>query len=584
MEVSQMIIDEAQVLIPGGEVFKCKYVGKIENREVEKVRVVQNTSGEDSSTDVERLSPRVVFLSETKKSKVDMELTLNRKGRSGGLALLWDRFADLQFLSSSFHHIDVTIQWSINEPVCRFLGIYGWTKTQYKLRIGKLVCDLKPNSPLPWLVGGDLNKIFNNVEKGGVNQIPTWSRFGRLSRIVIYMHWIFRDMILLGGMDKGTFVPWRRGFFGNVRVEIKKLEAQLKGTVDARSRKNILTSIGEWRKREEVLWWQRARIDFLKYGNSNTRWFHSRASMRRARNHIDGLLNADNILCGSLEMALVILPMPIHLTDLKVSDLIETQSGSWHESMLCEILMPCDVEAILDVPLCDSWPSDKLVWHFTASGDFMIQLTYHLILNHRLCDTGFHPTVPRSYGGNFGPSKYPQNSGNIAKRVPAFDMGCAICGASEDSDVHALLHCPLARTIWEGSKVDSRFWDVNVRTMVDCFQEAVVNMGVDEVGEFLAILEHQGLHEGAAPDAHVLWKPPAPGCFKLNFDGGKTSASGRGCGIVIRSCDGDIIFAGVDQGGGFAGPEVEEARACLFGFKFAYLGLSVLLILVSKLL
>ena len=78
--------------------------------------------------------------------------------------------------------------------------------------------------------------------------------------------------------------------------------------------------------------------------------------------------------------------------------------------------------------------------------------------------------------------------GNIAKRVLVFDMGCAICGASEDFDVHALLHCPLARTIWEGSKVDSRFWDVNVRTMVDCFQEAIVNMGVDEVGEFLAIL------------------------------------------------------------------------------------------------
>ena len=48
-----MIIDDAQVLIPRGEVFKCKHDGKIENREVEKVRVVQNTSGEDSSTDAE---------------------------------------------------------------------------------------------------------------------------------------------------------------------------------------------------------------------------------------------------------------------------------------------------------------------------------------------------------------------------------------------------------------------------------------------------------------------------------------------------------------------------------------------------
>jgi len=56
MEVSQMIIDEAKVLILGGEVFKRKYDGKIENRKVEKVRVVQNTSGEDSSTDAEAVA------------------------------------------------------------------------------------------------------------------------------------------------------------------------------------------------------------------------------------------------------------------------------------------------------------------------------------------------------------------------------------------------------------------------------------------------------------------------------------------------------------------------------------------------
>ncbi|KAJ8433729.1 LOW QUALITY PROTEIN: hypothetical protein Cgig2_019797 [Carnegiea gigantea] len=154
VKVSQMIID---VLILGGEVFKCKHDAKIENREVEKVRVVQNTSGEDSSTDAEaisavinlrrllrRLFPRVVFLSETKKSKVDMELILNRLGdffgifidsgkRLGGLALLGDKSVDLQFLSSSFHHIDVTIQWSINESVWRFTGIYGWVEIQYKL-------------------------------------------------------------------------------------------------------------------------------------------------------------------------------------------------------------------------------------------------------------------------------------------------------------------------------------------------------------------------------------------------------------------------------------------------------------------
>ena len=44
---------------------------------------------------------------------------------------------------------------------------------------------------------------------------------------------------------------------------------------------------------------------------------------------------------------------------------------------------------------------------------------------------------------------------------------------------------------------------------------------------------------------------------------------GRGEGFVVRSCDRDIIMAGADQGDSFAGAEVEEARACLFGLSSA---------------
>ncbi|KAJ8434436.1 hypothetical protein Cgig2_025406 [Carnegiea gigantea] len=67
----------------------------------------------------------------------------------------------------------------------------------------------------------------------------------------------------------------------------------------------------------------------------------------------------------------------------------------------------------------------------------------------------------------------------------------------------------------------------------------------------------------------ALWKPPESGWFKLSFDRGKNGESGRGWGFVLRSCDGDIILASVDQGSGFAGPKVEEARACLFGLRCA---------------
>jgi len=46
-----------------------------------------------------------------------------------------------------------------------------------------------------------------------------------------------------------------------------------------------------------------------------------------------------------------------------VSDLIDTNLGGWNDDLVKRSFLPCDVEAILNIPLCLSWPADKLVWH-----------------------------------------------------------------------------------------------------------------------------------------------------------------------------------------------------------------------------
>jgi len=63
---------------------------------------------------------------------------------------------------------------------------------------------------------------------------------------------------------------WNKATFGNVGAEIKKLEQKPRSVSDPLERKNILGTIGEWRKKEEVLWWQHTRSDYLKYGDANT--------------------------------------------------------------------------------------------------------------------------------------------------------------------------------------------------------------------------------------------------------------------------------------------------------------------------
>ena len=41
--------------------------------------------------------------------------------------------------------------------------------------------------------------------------------------------------------------------------------------------------------REEIMWRQRARIDWLASGDQNTKFFHMRASLRRKKNMIKAL-------------------------------------------------------------------------------------------------------------------------------------------------------------------------------------------------------------------------------------------------------------------------------------------------------
>ena len=66
-------------------------------------------------------SPTLVFLSETKKSTAGMEaikhklenyhgVSVDCRGRSGGVALLWEKSTQVSLLSCSSHRIDVMVE------------------------------------------------------------------------------------------------------------------------------------------------------------------------------------------------------------------------------------------------------------------------------------------------------------------------------------------------------------------------------------------------------------------------------------------------------------------------------------------
>ncbi|KAJ8447618.1 hypothetical protein Cgig2_031672 [Carnegiea gigantea] len=212
----------------------------------------------------------------------------------------------------------------------------------------------------------------------------------------------------------GELQCWNKDFFGHVTTKISKLEKQFASQRDAPSRRALLQQIRDWRTKEEILWWQRARSDCLKYGDSNMRW---------------------------------------------VCDLIDTQHTAWHADLVKRIFLPIDVAIILDIPLCASWPDDKLVWHYTSDGSFTVRSAYHMINASKCAALGSSSRPSREVWRTIWSLRIPP-------RIKLF--GWCLCKGIipsgyniskrdlEETDAHSLLECPLAVLILEGSDLDTK--------------------------------------------------------------------------------------------------------------------------------
>jgi len=192
---------------------------------------------------------------------------------------------------------------------------------------------------------------------------------------------------------------------------------------------------------------------------------------------------------------------------------------------------------------------------------------------------------------------------NLARRIQSFDFQCSICGDSADTDIHILLHCPLAFQVWMGSDFPQELWESNFPSVAECIIKAGNSLDHARLGEFVAVLwevwnarncflfgkpdrflgrlacraigfvkSFREVHEAEIVEGVVHpshWKPPQGGLIKINFDGGMIGSHGRGWGFVMRNHEGDVLAAGASQGIDFVNPQTEEARACLFALKFA---------------
>ena len=64
-----------------------------------------------------------------------------------------------------------------------------------------------------------------------------------------------------------------------------------------------------------------------------------------------------------------------------VVDLIDLSTGSWCETRVRKVLLPCDIEAILDLRLSDNDICDDRAWFFKRHGNFSVKFAFHMLMN-----------------------------------------------------------------------------------------------------------------------------------------------------------------------------------------------------------
>ena len=92
---------------------------------------------------------------------------------------------------------------------------------------------------------------------------------------------------------------WNREIFGNIFKQKKELLARLGGVQKAlenrplsslyRLEASLKKKLEEVLSQEELLWYQKSRREWIKYGDRNTSFFHQKTITRRAHNRITAI-------------------------------------------------------------------------------------------------------------------------------------------------------------------------------------------------------------------------------------------------------------------------------------------------------
>jgi len=104
------------------------------------------------------------------------------------------------------------------------------------------------------------------------------------------------------------FVVFNRETFGNIRKKKHNIERRLQGIQRSLERvdstrliylqRDLQKEYDEILAQEEIHWYHKAKVDYIKLGDHNTKFFHTQTIIRCKRNKIHDLHIANGIWCN----------------------------------------------------------------------------------------------------------------------------------------------------------------------------------------------------------------------------------------------------------------------------------------------
>ncbi|KAA3465546.1 reverse transcriptase [Gossypium australe] len=268
-----------------------------------------NVRGLGSPRSVKRLrhmlkaqNPQVVFFMETKVCRSKMErnhfscgyvigIDVDPEGTRRGLCLAWKQEVSVKLRQFSKRYIDVVIDGNNLRGKWRFTGFYG---SPYEHDRNNSWADLKNlyiEERVPWLV--------REKNEGFLETKEEWSYFERFYQIVVLWIWVSLEDGLHGKEEIYRRQTYVSGLTGELQTEIRwqvSTKRAEQGAKEAAFRFEAWWTMEEsfdeevkiiWESSSDERYWeQRARINWLKYGDRNTAFFHYQATQRRRRNMI----------------------------------------------------------------------------------------------------------------------------------------------------------------------------------------------------------------------------------------------------------------------------------------------------------